>query len=173
MGAAPATGEGEALEDEDTTTPECTPCPLIVDDWGRQSPQDEWCFLCLYSPTDKHMHDNPHYAKLVGLFHQNDGRRQIQVCRVIQAHYNAIFRPITKKKWTLRSIRQHQEEDLGLSDEAMKAELKRTTYKLLCDFRTHGLCETDVVTGERRINITGARAFIRSANFFLRLLTKS
>jgi hypothetical protein len=169
---APDPENPTSTEDPDSRVVSCAVFPS--DDWGSESDADSWCFLCEWRVPPDQIADNRYYSTLLDLFSNSRHQRNVDLCRNIQRYYNENFALAHDGRvWTLRSIRAHQYEHMGVSTAFMYDDLIRTLYAQTQLYCATGLRLRDTQTNKQYVNHKGMRSYIDTTRQLLNVIRQA
>jgi hypothetical protein len=147
-------------------------CPVFDDeDWGHASAADAWCFMCVKRVPQHQLLQNEYYRRLLQLFEQARHLRTVDLCTNIQRFYNDNFAAAHgNQEWTLRSIRAHIYEHLGVSSSFVQDDLVRTLYAQTRLYKESGLRLRDVATGRVHVNFKGMHSYLQCVRMLLHVM---
>jgi hypothetical protein len=170
--AAAPNNAAEAVDDPDSRVVSCAVFPS--EDWGVESEADAWCFLCEWRVPPDQIADNRYYSTLLDLFSNSRHQRNVDLCRNIQRYYKDNFALAHEhREWTLRSIRAHQYEHMGVSTAFMYDDLIRTLYAQTQLYSATGLRLRDIQTNKQYVNHKGMRSYIDTTRQLLNVIRQA
>jgi hypothetical protein len=151
--------------------PQAEVCPVFDEDWGIASTADNWCFMCVKRVPQHQLLQNEYYRRLLQLFEQARHLRTVDLCTNIQRFYMENFAAAHgNQEWTLRSIRSHIYEHLGVSSAFVQDDLVRTLYAQTRLYKESGLRLRDVSTGKVHVNFKGMHSYLQCVRMLLHVM---
>jgi hypothetical protein len=141
------------------------------DNWGKESENDTWCFLCSRSDKGHKLKQNQYWKDLMSMFENKTNMTRFNMCKAIQGLYKREFYNYQnpQQEWTLRSIRMHAEEHGGMPPETMLKDLARTFFTTIQNLAENGLKARDTNTGAEWITKSGSEMLCKLTMCLLRV----
>jgi hypothetical protein len=135
------------------------------EDWGEETKEDDWCFLCMVSDEKDEIRNNQYYLDIVRIFNNKNNMTRFNMCRTVRRKYMKDFYEYqvgeNKRDWTLRGIRAHAEKHGGMDAEARNQDLQTICFQCIQEIARNQLRAREPSTGRTFITTGGASLMVK------------